>query len=222
MCRFCLWPAFEISRSKGASSRADYPLLCPALSKNETAERSHYPQSEFENEFHRLLGRLVHESARFDFNVVLQLNGFGIYYQADVKELLDPLKTQLKQRLKGLKRIVLSAFERAGPDAMAEFSEWFVRANKARALRNDYVHGRWGVPGKYRGGDDCPQIECQPLLTFLRLNWDTSPDQPDRSITMSLKDFAQQVQAVETLFADYWRLSKKHQRFAKLGTEQLN
>jgi len=192
------------------------------MSKNETAERIHYPQNEFEKEFHRLLGRLVHGSALFDFNVGLQLNGFGIYYQADVKELLDPHKTQLKQRLKGLKKIVLCAFERAGPDAMAEFSEWFDRANKARALRNDYVHGRWGVPGKYRGGDDCPQIDCQPLLTFLRLNWDMSPDQPDRSITMSLEDFAHQVQTVETLFADYWRLSKKYQRFAKLGTEQLS
>jgi len=46
-----------------------------------TSGRSNMRKTEFEDEFHRLLGRLVHTTARFDFNVDLQLNSFGIYYQ---------------------------------------------------------------------------------------------------------------------------------------------
>jgi len=44
-----------------------------------TSGRSNMRETEFEDEFHRLLGRLVHATARFDFNVGLQLNSFGIY-----------------------------------------------------------------------------------------------------------------------------------------------
>ena len=71
--------------------------------------RSNMRETEFADEFHRLLGRLVHATERFDFNVGLKINSFGIYYQRDVKELLDPGKTQLKVRLKELWKIVLKA-----------------------------------------------------------------------------------------------------------------
>jgi hypothetical protein len=187
-----------------------------------TSSRNEMREAEFENEFHRLLGRLVHATARFDVNIGHQLNWLGIYYQVDVKELLNPCRTQLKQRLIALRRIVLKAYKPAGETAMAEFKEWFSRANKARALRNDYVHARWGVPGKYLAEPHCALIDAIPQLTVLPLTWDVSPELPDKSSAMTLEQFAQQVETAESLFADYQRLSKKYEGFAKLGTEGLD
>lgn len=192
------------------------------MTTKRTSGRGELRKGEFENEFHRLLGRLVHATAQFDFNVGLQLNWLGIYYQTDVKELLDPCTTQLKGRLKELKKIVLNAYEPAGKHALAEFKDWFARADEARGLRNDYVHARWGVPGKYLGGEDCALIDAIPLLTVLSLTWDMSPNQPDKSTAMTLDEFAHQVETVEGLLADYWRLSKKYKQFTKLGTDGLN
>ncbi len=176
----------------------------------------------FRVEFHRLLGRLVHQTAQFDFNIGLQLNSFSIYYQLDLGDLLDPIKSQLGQRLKKLQQVTMKAYERAGEQALAEFSEWFDQANDLRALRNDYVHGRWGVPGNYKFIPPGRLLDAEPLLTFVPLNWDMSPDQPDKAITMTLHEFSQQVEAAEMLFANHRRLRKKYEQFTKLGSEGLN
>jgi hypothetical protein len=157
---------------------------------------------DFRDEFHRLLGRLVHAHGQFDFNVGLQLNWMGPYYGDDVAELLDPHKAQFSKRLKKLKQLVMNAFEPAG---------------EATALRNDYVHGRWGVPGKFNFKPPGRMIDAEPLLTFVQLHWDMSPDRTDDSIVMTLAEFAEQVAIVERAFSEYWRLNDKYERFAKLG-----
>lgn len=182
---------------------------------SEKSSRQGQQLSAFEAEFHRLLGRLVHAHARFDFNIGLQLNWMGPFYQEEVAELLNPLQAQLGKRLKKLKQIVLDAYEPAGEHALAAFAAWFQRADQARALRNDYVHGRWGVPGKYKFKPPGSMIDAEPLLTFVALHWDMSPGRPDSSISMSLEEFASQVAAVETLFAEYWQLTEKYKQFAK-------
>lgn len=181
-----------------------------------------YGINTFREEFHRLLGRLVHETAQFDFYIGLQLNWLGDYYKVDLGDLLDPKKSQLNQRLKKLRQITMRAYQRAGDDALAEFSEWFDRADNARALRNDYVHGRWGVPGKYDFKFAGRLMDADPLLTFVPLNWDISPDQADSSISMTMQEFAQQVDAAQILFAEHHRLSNLYMEFAKLGIEGLN
>lgn len=83
--------------------------------------------------------------------------------------------------------------------------------------RNDYVHGRLGVPGKFNFKPPGRMIDAEPLLTFVQLHWDMSPDRPDDSIVMTLTDFAEQVGIVERAFSEYWRLNDKDERFAKLG-----
>lgn len=100
----------------------------------------------FLEEFHRNLGRLVHATASFDFNVGLQLHWIGPMLGVDVTEDLDPKRTHLRQRLRRLKSLTLKSFAAAGDDAVRELTNWFERADRARAIRNDYVHGRWGVP----------------------------------------------------------------------------
>lgn len=175
------------------------------------------PQDDFKAEFHRLLGRLVHAHGQFDFNVGLQLNWMGPFYGDDVAELLDPHKTQFSKRLKKLKQMVMKAFKPAGEAALAEFTEWFKHAGKVSAIRNDYVHGRWGVPGKYKLTPPGRMVDAEPLLTFVPLHWDMNPDRPDDSIALTLDEFQKQVDIVEHAFSEYWRLSEKYLPFAKAG-----
>ena len=98
------------------------------------------PRDPFEDEFHRLLGRLVHAQARFDFNVGLSLNWMGPHYGREVTDLLDPINTLLGTRLRKLKALVLDAYEPAAKQALVDFKAWFEKADRARCLRNDYVN----------------------------------------------------------------------------------
>jgi hypothetical protein len=171
----------------------------------------------FVDEFHRQLGRLVHAHAGFDFNVGLQLNWLGRHCQIDVSELLDPRRSQLGLRLKTLKRLVLDVFGPAGENAAAEFEAWFDRADECRAVRNDYVHGRWGVPGEYDFKGEGRMIDAEPLLTFTALHWNMGPDRAEDSVSMRLGEFSSQVDTVERLFGDYFQLTQNHLEFAKAG-----
>lgn len=175
-------------------------------------------RNDFDDEFHRLLGRLIHAHARFDFNIGLQLNYLGPHVGEDVSVMLDPRQSQLNTRLKKLKQIVMKAFRPAGTKALKEFSEWFKQAHEARALRNDYAHGRWGVPGKFKFKPPGRMIDAEPLLTFMPLHWNLNPDRPDDSLTMTLEEFAAQVATVEKLFSRYWELSEKYLRYVGPAT----
>ena len=121
-----------------------------------------------------------------------------------------------------LPSVVPTIYEPAGENTLTEFTDWFIRGDQVRALRNGYVHARWGDPGKYLAETDCAMIDAVPLLTVLSLTWDIPPNQPDKSISTTPDEFAQQVETVEGLFADYGRLSKKYKRFVNLGLEGLN
>lgn len=189
------------------------------MTNKKCADQKRTSKDDFRDEFHRLLGRLVHAHGQFDFNVGLQLNWMGPYYGDDVAEFLDPRQSQFSKRLKKLKQLVMNAFEPAGKPALDEFAAWFKQAGEATALRNDYVHGRWGVPGKFNFKPPGRLMDAEPLLTFVPLHWDMSPDRPDDSIVMTLEEFAEQVGIVEHAFSEYWRLSEKYKGFEKLGQQ---
>jgi len=166
------------------------------------------PTSEFERAFHELLGRLAHAHASLDFNVGLQLNWLGPYLAVTVQHLLDARRVAFAKRLSALRELVLELFEGAPESARTEFESWFERAAEMKALRNDYVHGRWGVPGK--------MVEGQPMLGFVPLHWDMTPDRPDSSTYMTIDDLERQVKQMEVLARDYFRLEKKYLMFAKV------
>lgn len=162
---------------------------------------------DFSREFHHLLGRLAHAHANLDFNVGLQLNWLGPYLQVKVHHLLDAKKVMFARRLSMLKDLVFELFESAGEGALEEFRHWFESADAMKALRNDYVHGRWGVPGKL--------VDGQPMLAFVPLHWDMTPDRPDDSAYMTLDEFGTQVAKMEALAHEYFQLERKHLAYAK-------
>jgi hypothetical protein len=171
---------------------------------------SDWTQESLEDELHRSLGRLVHEAARFDFFVGLQLNWLGPYLQVDVSKYLTPTKYTLDNRLAILWKLVRKAYRSAGPEVIAEFDQWFARARSARALRNNYAHGRWGVPGKLAESPLGPHHPRIPMLAFVRLDWDMTPNQPDRSIYMTVDELEEQVAEAVTVFRAFFGLSEKH------------
>ena len=179
----------------------------PATDKLKSKPAKLAPTDEFTREFHHLVGRLAHAHASLDFDVGLQLNWLGPYLQVKVHHLLDARKVAFAKRLDMLKQLVFELFESAGDAALDEFRQWFQAAHAMKALRNDYVHGRWGVPGKLADG--------QPMLAFVPLQWDMTPGRPDDSIFMTLDEFGGQVAKMETLAHAYFRLERKHLALAK-------
>lgn len=171
----------------------------------------------FTDDFHKLLGRLVLAHSRLDFNIGLQLLWMGPYCGVDVSECLDPLRTQYAQRLKKLRKLTLDIYEPAGAVFADKFHRWFDRAEDCRALRNDFVHGRWGVPGDYDQGDGTGAFsESGPLLTFVPLHWDMRPDRTDDSLKMTLEEFAGQVQGAEQVANEYFTLMEENRQHAKM------
>lgn len=103
---------------------------------------------DFSREFHHLLGRLAHAHANLDFNLGLQLNWLGPHLKVKVHHLLDARKVMFAKRLGMLKNLIFELFESAGEEALDEFRQWFEAADAMKALRNDFIHGRWGDAGK--------------------------------------------------------------------------
>lgn len=156
----------------------------------------------FVDEFHCLLGRLVHAHASFDFTIGLQLNWLGPHHEVKVHHLLDARKVSFSRRLAALKPLVLDLFEDAGACAREEFTKWFEKAEAMKALRNDDFHGRWGAPGRI--------VEGKPQLAFVALHWDLTPD---RDRCLHLHDPG-------GIRESGWRTGGAHRRLLPAGKEQ--
>jgi hypothetical protein len=186
------------------------PSKVPHRSPQLTVAATTWTQEALEDELHRQLGKLVHEAARFDFFVGLQLNWLGPYCQVDVSKYLDPKQLTLDNRLAALKKLVKKAFRTAGPEVIAEFDEWFASARAARALRNNYAHGRWGVPGRLDESPLGPGHPRVPKLAFVALNWDLTSNQPDRSVYMSVEELRERVDEAVQVFKAFFELAERH------------
>ena len=136
-------------------------------------------------------------------------------YGVEVSEVLDPCRATFKARLNFFKRLVLEVYQPAGSKFVAEFQSWFNRAERCRVLRNDYAHGRWGVPGKFKFKEGGRMMDAEPLLVFVPLDWNMEPDREDRSITLTMQEFKEQVEEAEAVFSAYSKLAKQFEEFAK-------
>lgn len=167
-------------------------------------------ESDFDSAFHLLLGRLVHAIARLDFNVGLQLRYWAHEDDSRIRTLLKPRTPKLEERLSVLEQVVAAAWSDAHDEGQEQLSGWFERAHKARGFRNEYAHGRWGVPGKYLHAESGRLCDATPLLVFVPLDWDMSPTREDKSIELTLDEFAAQVEEAEQLSVQFWNIVKKY------------
>jgi hypothetical protein len=151
------------------------------------------------NEVHLLLGQLVHAYARFDFNMGLQLAWLGPYRGVAVQDLLDG-KIPFGQRLKALRRLVLEVFASENEHAHVAFKRLFQRIERAQAMRNDYVHGRWGFPVRAEWPD--------PEFEFVPLSWEMDPLKQAPPLRLRLSKLAREVAAIELLFDEYRDLER--------------
>jgi hypothetical protein len=161
---------------------------------------------ELKDEFHLRLGRLTYASAHLDFNVGLSLNWLGPHNEIDVVSVLKP-NNSLKNRLAKLDELVRLTFDQTKPEIAKSFTDVFERADKVRALRNDYVHGRWGFPFAQDGE--------VPYVFFVALNWNMDPDQADTSIKVTLAEFDTQIAEVEAVSDQLGHLLRRYSAHAK-------
>ena len=60
-------------------------------------------------------------------------------------------------------------------------------------------------------------VDAEPLLVFVPLDWNMDPDREDRSITLTIQDFKEQVEEAEAVFSDYSKLAKRFEKSVKPG-----
>lgn len=147
--------------------------------------------------------------AQFDFNIGMQLQSLGTNQDINLDEFLHPSKKHLKTRLKKLKQLLTVSLDSASEEVLADFDAWFAKAEQARELRNDYVHGRWGFSISRETGDR--------ILNFVPLTWSFDTENKDETQQMTLGYFASQVKDAEALLTEYHRLFSKHSRTASLS-----
>ncbi|MDL5031266.1 hypothetical protein QRD43_05035 [Pelomonas sp. APW6] len=206
-----------MSRHRANRRPPSQPTL---VSQAKPAAQLRVKPDEIEDEMHRLLGRLIHGIARFDFIVGLQLRWIGVRLGVDTTKSLNVQKYRLADRLKCLQLHIEPLLSKQSPNALCEFQAWFDRAERARALRNDYAHGRWAAPGKYVESPQGPEHPRVPLLAFIPLDWDMSSGRPDTSRYMSLDELAEQVSDAADLFRSFKALSDKYlERIDPVGNE---
>lgn len=161
-----------------------------------------------EDRLHLLLGRLVHAVARLDFSVGLQLRWLGPYRGHDVADLLSTGQGSFHQRLRKLRSLAAETWAQADAEALKSFSDWFVRAEAARGIRNDYAHGRWGRRS-FRSDD----------FNFIALSWEMDPDKQPPEVVVHLDELAREVAEIESLAHEFFELQKQFEGSARPSIE---
>lgn len=155
-----------------------------------------------EDRLHILLGRLVHAFGRFDFNIGLQLKWMGPYCGEKVEHLLNA-RMPFAIRLDALEPLVMKLYCHEDEDAMRDFSRWFEHARTVKALRNDFVHGRWAVyPSR---------SAIEPKIEFIALNWEMEQAKQIPPMSIKLEELGEAVRTLEFLFNDYWKLTEHYE-----------
>lgn len=114
---------------------------------------------------------------------------------------------RFSERLAALERLVMKVCKTTGGAAEQDFSTWFARVHGAKALRNDFAHGRWGITGKHIPGG--------LRFEFGVLSWDFDTSNRSEPISYTPQELEAEVEEVERLFDDFCELEKKYLRNAE-------
>ena len=90
-----------------------------------------------------LVGQLVFTFSRLDYMLALAIRNL---IQTTDPEYLNPLIERLgfKERLDSLRDLVQRSMVLT-TESVAQFEAWYLTADRLRAKRNAFVHGRWGM-----------------------------------------------------------------------------
>jgi hypothetical protein len=138
----------------------------------------------------------------------LQLAWLGPYRAVPVQDLLSK-KVPFSERFKKLKPLMLEVFASENEEARLAFEDWFKRIARAKAVRNDYAHGRWGFGARAKLED--------PEFEFVALSWEMDPAKQRPSLRLRLSTFAREVALVESLFDEYSELERRFMPTARPG-----
>lgn len=144
---------------------------------------------EIKNRFFLALGRLAYAHSQLDFNVGLALRNLGNDYGESQEALLEGT-SPFSQRLRAFKSLMERGLGRE-PSTVLEINAWFDRAESLKAVRNDYVHARWGFPGELHSDD--------PTLSMLPMTWDWSA-QGEKVRKVRLSELEKQSEEIDTFF----------------------
>lgn len=114
----------------------------------------------------------------------------GQYLWREVKNLLQAT-APFTHRLAKLEELTSELFANVEPESLAELRDWFKEASRLKQLRNDYEHGRWGVP--------LSAIENPSLIDFVPLHWNMDPQAAAVPKVMTIDQFEQEVATLQDL-----------------------
>ncbi|MDM0050923.1 hypothetical protein QTI04_18105 [Variovorax sp. J22R115] len=128
----------------------------------------------------------------------MQLKWLGPYRGVEVEDLLSASEP-FRKRVRKLRPLVFETWGHSKLAAREAFEKWFERVERARALRNDYAHGRWGRVS----------MREPDLFAFVGLSWEFDPDKIAPEVRITLGELEAQVKEIEALSRDFLRLQKK-------------
>ncbi|MES1979998.1 MAG: hypothetical protein V4451_18310 [Pseudomonadota bacterium] len=140
-----------------------------------------------QSELHRSIGGLMEAYAWLDVHVGLKIKTHS-GNDPEAFALLSP-KLPMKLRLDCLNKLVQNASANSEAPIKNDWSVWNTQAEKVRALRNDYAHGRWifnHEPGRNS-------------FRFARLDWNTNVQLADAPLAISPAE-------IDARSADIWAL----------------
>jgi|JI7StandDraft_1071085.scaffolds.fasta_scaffold337784_2 hypothetical protein len=147
-------------------------------------------------EFHRWIGAIVEAYAWFDFNLGLKLNAWPGSNASDVLDAAKPLKVRLDRLIHLVGRSTASV----SPEQTARWEEWLEVVNSARALRNDYAHGRWIKEGDIGLGG--------VKWRLVPLQWSAGLQEPVEPITLTCGQLEAQRNQIS------WAMNRMHEAVA--------
>lgn len=153
-----------------------------------------------EDELHLLLGRLIHAVGRLDHFIGLQLNWLGPYRGMPVADLLE-VRRPFAHRLDALEPLVVETYGHSSSKAKRAFKSWFARAREAKAIRNDYAHGRWAIYERVSGEST--------VIEFMPLSWQLEPAKQPQPIRVSLSDFREEVETIRALTSEFMQIEQR-------------
>ncbi|MCZ8292546.1 MAG: hypothetical protein O9312_03435 [Hylemonella sp.] len=162
---------------------------------------------QYEDAFYWYLGRLTQAAAALDAVVSMAIQWLEKYNGREADASLFKPNVPFAHRLTKLSEITKETFSHDQPEVSRDFSDWFERANKARALRNNYVHARWGLR--------LPRDGAEPDVEYIPLQLGIDPTVTEATTWITFSEFNQYIEEFRRLHVELNKLYDRHSAAAR-------